>query len=123
MPNRQKTKPAKPYKDFPLYAHGSGQWAKKINQVLYYFGRWDDPDAALQKYLAQRDYLQAGLAPPEDAGETTLAQLCNQFLTSRKARVASGELARSTWMDYHATCKLLIDHFGKTRPKRALEMS
>jgi hypothetical protein len=44
------SKPQKPSADFPLFAHGSGKWAKKIDGRLRYFGRWEDPDGALRDY-------------------------------------------------------------------------
>jgi integrase len=44
-------KPAKPSADFPLFAHASGRWCKKVNGKLRYFGPWDNPDGALQRYL------------------------------------------------------------------------
>jgi hypothetical protein len=58
-------KPAKPYPDFLLSAHDAGIWAKRIRGKLYYFGPWDDPDAALASYLARKDELHAGREPRE----------------------------------------------------------
>jgi hypothetical protein len=54
--SKKPIKPDRP-KGFPLYAHASGYWAKEIRGKTLYFGRWDEREAALDKYLAERDYL------------------------------------------------------------------
>jgi hypothetical protein len=53
-------KPLKPRKDFPLWAHPTGPWAKKINGTTYYLGRWGDPNGAEEKYNLEPDDLMAG---------------------------------------------------------------
>ncbi len=66
LPASKPIKPAKPYPEFPLFAHAAGVWAKKIRGKLHYFGRWSDPDGALDKYEADKDMLHAGPQTPRD---------------------------------------------------------
>ena len=109
-----KRKPTtKPYKDFPLRLHATGQWIKKIRQRTIYFGT--DADAALKKYLEQRDDLQAGRTPRVQGDGLSVRDLINRFLTQKKSAVDSEELSPRTFGDYFATCERLCDAFGKTR--------
>ncbi len=90
----------KPRKDFPLFPHATGRWAKKVRGKLRYFGKTaDDPkgEAALTLWLTQRDDLLAGRTPRDKLGGLTLRDLCNKFL------------------DYSRTTDLLIDTFGRDR--------
>ncbi len=64
----RRSKPTKPYPEFPLFPHATGRWAKKIRGKFVFFGPWDDPFGALDRYLAQRDELMAGRDPRR--GET-----------------------------------------------------
>ena len=89
-------KPRKPHPDFPLFAHASGQWGKKINQKIHYFGVWANPQAALERYLDQKDDLLAGRVPT--SGHClTIRELANHFLASKRRLVDSGELEERTW--------------------------
>jgi hypothetical protein len=109
-------KPAKPYPDFPLFPHAAGQWAKKVRGRLHYFGVWADPDAALAKYLEQKDALHAGRKPRPDAGAATVKDVANDFLNAKRALVDAGELSPRTWADYKQVCDLVVAHLGKSRP-------
>src|SRR5262245_48014302 len=108
-------KPAKPYPDFPLFPHAAGVWAKKIRGKLHYFGPWADPDAALKKYLDQKDALHAGRTPRPDPAALTVKDVANAFLNAKQALVDAGELAQRSWDDYKEACEMLVGQAGKGR--------
>src|SRR6266446_2568840 len=92
-------KPNKPHPDFPLFPHATGRWAKKIRGQMHYFGPWSDPDAALAKYLEQKDSLHAGRKPRDISNGVTIKELCNRFLNAKQSLVDSGELKKRSWQD------------------------
>ena len=112
---RQTNKPAKPYKEFPLFPHATKRWAKKIRGKLHYFGPWDDPDAALAKYLEQKDDLHAGRKPRPKTEGLTVKELANRFLNGKRDRLHTGEITERTFQDYFTTCSIIVDAFGKSR--------
>ena len=115
MPNPSKSsRPSKPHPDFPLFPHGCGQWAKKIKGRVVYFGSWKDPQAALERWLKERDYLLAGQTPPDtESVSPTLRDLCNHFLSSKERRVQSGELTKRAFHDYFEMCERILTILGK----------
>ncbi|MEX2217662.1 MAG: site-specific integrase [Phycisphaerales bacterium] len=132
---RVRRKPAKPYPDFPLFPHATGRWAKKIRGRFAFFGPWEDPQAALARYLAQRDELYAGRVPRANgstaapqagpsalaaangtaATTLTLRDLVNHFLTAKQRRLTAAEMGRRSFADYHAACRRLVETFGVHR--------
>lgn len=111
-------KPKKPHKDFPLFAHASGRWAKKVKGRFFYFGYWrDDPkgEKALELYESQRADLYAGRTPKTPSDQLTLRELVNRFLTSKKRKLDTGELKERSFADYMRTSKLLVDFFGRAQ--------
>ncbi|MGI6416181.1 MAG: tyrosine-type recombinase/integrase [Thermoguttaceae bacterium] len=116
-PRQAATKPEKPYDGFPLFPHSNGLWCKKVRGKLHYFGPWRDPDAALERWLDQRDDLMAGRRPRKkgDPDALTLADLVNRYLTAKKDAVASGEIVQSSFNNAHRSCAAMIGHFGRDR--------
>jgi integrase len=109
-------KAGKPYPDFPLTPHrGARQWCKKIKGKIHYFGPLDDPDAALKKYLEQKDALHAGRKPRPETDGLTVKELANMFLNAKKSLVDAGELSPRTWAEYKAMADELVAHLGKSR--------
>lgn len=122
MPNStvslRRRKPTKPQPDFPLFPHASGHWCRKIKGRFHYFGKWrDDPrgEAALELWLEQKDYLLAGRTPPSTPDGLTVGDLCNCFLTAKERQRDAGDIRPKTFAEYYATCRLVVDAFGKTR--------
>lgn len=115
MSDSSKGKPPKPYPGFPLFAHASGRWCKKIRGKFVYFGKWDDWQGALKKYQEQRDYLHAGLKPRDTTAGVTIELLMNHFLTVQTRKLELKEIATRTFRDYRNTCDRIVDHFGRSR--------
>ena len=109
------SKPDKPRPDFPLFAHATKCWAKKIRGKMHYFGPWADPDIALAKYREQRDDLHAGRSPRVQSDGLTVRDLVNRFLTAKRNLLDFGEIMPRSFKDYYATCERVIGVFGKTR--------
>lgn len=82
---------------------------------MHYFGQWGDPDAALEKYLVQKDALHAGRKPRPDADALTVKDVANTFLNAKQALVDVGELSPRTWAEYKAMTDELVAHLGKGR--------
>ena len=104
MANSTTKRPAKPHPDFPLFPHQNGQWCKKVRGKHRFFGVWPDPDAALAKWLDQKDDLLAGRTPRVNGGELTVKDLCERFVSAKRDLVDSDELALRTWGEYNAGC-------------------
>jgi integrase len=117
-PGDKRTKPAKPdkpYPDFPLFPHNNGQWAKKIRGKVFYFGLWEDPQAALEEYVQERDDLHAGRKPRANPDGLTVRSLLNRFLTAKQHLLDTGEITPRSFQDYKATCKRVGKQFGLSR--------
>lgn len=114
---RRQNKSPKPYEGFPLTRHPSGRWCKKIRGRLVYFGKIDEPEKALERFNREWPFLKDGRTPPPiDTGDgCTVRLLCNAFLTSKKARLDTGELSPRSFQNYFHTCELLIDRLGRDR--------
>lgn len=108
-------KPEKPRPDFPLTPHSNGSWCKRIRGKLHYFGRWDDPDAALVDYLDQKDDLYAGRVPRRSRDAIDLAYALDHFLSSKKADLLEGRITPRTFWELDRTCERIADFLGEGR--------
>jgi len=126
MPSKKTPKPDKPYQEFPMFPHASGQWAKKIKGKLWYFGVWEDPNSALQKYNEWIHEIHAG-RDPRSAGVAqvysdtlTVSDLCSLYLERQESRVATGGVSNRHFSDCLKSCEFVVEHFGKFMRAAAL---
>lgn len=105
-------------RDFPLFLHATGQWAKKVRGRMVYFGK--DKAAALARWEREKEDLLAGRSPRTYSEGLSLGTLVNRFLVAKRLLVESGELSPRTWGDYHAALVRLSDMLGKTRPVESI---
>ncbi|MEX0774669.1 MAG: tyrosine-type recombinase/integrase [Phycisphaeraceae bacterium] len=103
--------------DFPLSPHPpSGRWYRKIRKGRHYFGKLEDPQGALDVYLAQRDDLLAGrkVRKVSEMG-VSVADVCNAFLTAKQQSMDAGELTGTSWHHYFLTCRAVAKVMGRSR--------
>ena len=109
----QNKKPAKPHPDFPLFAHQRGYWCKKVKGKLVYFRRWNDPQGSLEDWLDQKDDLLAGRTPrAKRAGELTVRDGINLFLSAYEKQCEADGLSRGNFTEKYKALKLFANELG-----------
>jgi integrase len=104
--------------DYPLFPHQNGRWAKKVRGKQHYFGKIsDDPkgEAALLKWLDEKDDLLAGRMPRTKGAGLTVGELCDRFLQAKDKRLETGEITYQTRLHYGKTSNRIVAQFGKNR--------
>jgi integrase len=105
LPSQAKTSPSPPTRP------ASG--ARRSRVISTTSAPSTNPQAALEKWLTEKDYLLAGKKSPRrgEFAEPILEDLVNKFLTTKK------NLNRSRWtlQAYQEACKRVIDAFGRDR--------
>lgn len=118
-------KPSKPMADFPLFAHSNGQWAKKIKGKLYYFGKWDEPTLALNRYLSEKSSITSTGQQPKKIVLKGLIwkDLANLFMTDVRRRLDQGEIREITHENYRHFFRRVFRHIDKTSDFHATDWS
>ena len=117
-------KPAKPYPEFPLFAHNNGQWAKKIKGRIVFFGSWKSADwnTALAHYLDERDALYAGRPIGQnDPAEMTCDEWLNSWAVEKLDAAETGRLGPSQAACCVRTARIMLAATGAARPVVSLD--
>jgi integrase len=101
-----------PMEHFPARPRKDGRFQKRINGVLYYFGRDGDRDQALREYDATKRDLYAGRKPkpPSDAADMTMREVVNRFLFDRK-----GVIEPDTYRQHRRALRRFVKWCGAGR--------
>jgi integrase len=117
-------KPAKPYPEFPLFAHNNGQWAKKIKGRFVFFGSWKsaDWDTALARYLEERDALYAGRpVDRNDPAEMTCDEWLNSWAAEKLDAAETGRIGPQQAACCVRTARFMLAATGAARPVASLD--
>lgn len=97
-------KPQKPYEGFPLFPHANGQWAKKVQGRMTYFGPWADWRVALKKYLTMMN------GPP-----SSLKVAIERYLEAQRRLQEAGEITYRHYKSMEWTLARLSETIGPTK--------
>ena len=100
---------------FPLTLHPTGQYCKKINGRIRYFGT--DKKKALERYLAQATYLHGCQKSINMAsnGKMTLKELCDIYLQYQHSKVLANKLTPKHHNDQISSVRKLMSFLGRGR--------
>ncbi|MHC5061392.1 MAG: tyrosine-type recombinase/integrase [Planctomycetota bacterium] len=100
---------------FPLTLHPTGQYCKKINGKLYYFG--SDKNHALEKYLSQASYLHGNKEQThkKPSSEMRLKELCDFYLQYQYLKVQANALTARHHNEQIASLKKFMSFLGQSR--------
>lgn len=110
------TKPVWPYPHITILTPApNGQFMKKWKGKPYYFGVWDDPESALQRWRTEWPLITSGRAHERQNSPKSaigLVELCTLFLEAKERAVGRGDLVYRTFQTYKSTTKQLIRILG-----------
>jgi hypothetical protein len=72
--------------------HNNGQWAKKVKGKLYYFGCWDNPDAALREWTRYTFETIAGESRDQAAVDRVMGHTDNSMSVNYRHRISDERL-------------------------------
>ena len=122
-------RPVKPYDGFPMNVHPNGQWCKRINGTLRYFGN-GDWRPALARFNRESPYWYAGQTPPAESftvvGSTThpptvpnagptLDEVGTRFWARELKRQRRGDICLESYLDTRRAVTAMFDHLGRKR--------
>lgn len=117
MPRKELIPKPKVHADFPLSWHkGACSFTKKFKGKAYYFG--PDPQAALEAYLKQKDYLIAGVEPPAENTDISVRDLVNLYLEHRERdrdspETSTNHISKGTFAEYKDTGRVMVDLWNR----------
>ena len=105
---------------FPLTLHPTGQYCKKINGRIHYFGT--NKKQALERYLEQATYLHGGqdLVQTASNGNMTLKQLWDFYLRYQHSKVLADELTPRHHNDQTNSLSKLMSFLGQGRKIKSI---
>jgi hypothetical protein len=127
---KQKLRPPKKQKGYPLQPHATGKWQKKIHGKTYYFGAWakrengelvrlkdDGREEALGAYNRFVFEQLHGRLPDSGDGqdELSVGRLCNSYLDAQQKLMDSGDIKPKTYREYEQACDLIVGQFNGRR--------
>lgn len=109
------TRPAKPYPDFPLYAHKIGRWAKKICGRTHFLGRGGIGKRPYAYTWQRGKTWRPARRPRRQPGVSdalTVQEMVARFLRAPALDVESRALDGRTWKEYESFGERMIRVFG-----------